>query len=169
MPQLGTLFQSGCLVLLAGLLLVAAWQDLRTLRIGNGLSLGIAALFGVWAVAGWLSGELSLLFVGISVVCAAGLFCAGALAFANGMIGGGDVKFLAAVGLFAGPAHVVDLLLVTALVGGVLGLALMAGAPIGPVSSRGDATLRNRLRSRVPYGPAIAAGGLWVAMRLSLG
>ena len=91
------------------------------------------------------------------------------MAFAIGMIGGGDVKFLAAVGLFAGPAHVLDFMLVTALVGGVLGLALLAGAPIGPVSSRGDATLRNRLRSRVPYGPAIAAGGLWVAMRLSLG
>jgi prepilin peptidase CpaA len=163
------LFQTGCLVLLAGLLLVAAWQDLRTLRIGNELSLGIAALFGVWAAAGWLSGELSPLFLGVSVACAAGLFCAGAMAFAIGMIGGGDVKFLAAVGLFAGPAHVLDFMLVTALVGGVLGLALLAGAPIGPVSSRGDATLRNRLRSRVPYGPAIAAGGLWVAMRLSLG
>ena len=163
------LFQSGCLVLLAGLLLVAAWRDLRTLRIGNELSLGIAALFGVWAVAGWLAGELSPLFLGTSVACAAGLFGVGAVAFANGMIGGGDVKLLAAVGLFAGPAHVVDFMLVTALVGGVLGLALLAGAPIRPVSSRGDATLRNRLRSRVPYGPAIAAGGLWVAMRLSLG
>jgi len=163
------LFQSGCLVLLAGLLLVAAWRDLRTLRIGNELSIGIAALFGVWAVAGWLAGELSPLFLGTSVACAAGLFGVGAVAFANGMIGGGDVKFLAAVGLFAGPAHVVDFMLVTALVGGVLGLALLAGAPIRPVSSRGDATLRNRLRSRVPYGPAIAAGGLWVAMRLSLG
>lgn len=163
------LFQTGCLVLLAGLLLVAAWRDLRTLRIGNELSLGISALFGVWAVAGWLAGELSPLFLGASVACAAGLFGVGAVAFANGMIGGGDVKFLAAVGLFAGPALVIDFMLVTALVGGVLGLALLAGAPIGPVSSRGDATLRNRLRSRVPYGPAIAAGGLWVAMRLSLG
>ena len=163
------LFQTGCLVFLVGLLLVAAWRDLRTLRIGNELSVGIAALFGVWAVAGWLAGELSPLFLGTSVACAAGLFGVGAVAFANGMIGGGDVKFLAAVGLFAGPAHVVDFMLVTALVGGVLGLALLAGAPIGPVSSRGDATLRNRLRSRVPYGPAIAAGGLWVAMRLSLG
>ncbi len=97
--------------------------------------------------AGWL-GELSPLFLGTSVACAAGLFGVGAVAFANGMIGGGDVKFLAAVGLFAGPAHVVDFMLVTALVGGVLGLALLAGAPIRPVSSRGDATLRNRLRSR---------------------
>jgi prepilin peptidase CpaA len=163
------LFQSGCLVLLAGLLLVAAWQDLRTLRIANELSLGIAALFGIWAVAGWLTGELSPLFIGLSVACAAGLFCAGAVAFATGMIGGGDVKLLAAVGLFAGPAYAGDLLLVTALAGGVLGLALMAGAPIGPVTSRGDATLRNRLRSRVPYGPAIAVGGLWVATRLAVG
>jgi prepilin peptidase CpaA len=169
LPQLEVFLQAGCLVLLGGLLLAAAWQDLRTLRIGNAFALGIAASFGVWAAAGWLGGSLSLDFVGASVACAAALLGAGAVAFAIGMIGGGDVKLLAAVGLFAGPAHVGDLLLVTALAGGALGLALMAGAPIGPVSSRGDAALRQRLRSRVPYGPAIAAGGLWVATRLAVG
>ena len=92
----------------------------------------------------------------------------GAAAFAAGMMGGADVKLLVAVGLFAGPALVVDLLLITALAGGLLGIAVLAGAPVGPVSERGETTVRNRLRGRVPYGPAIAVGGLWVAARLAV-
>jgi prepilin peptidase CpaA len=93
------------------------------------------------------------------------LFAVGVAAFAIGILGGGDVKLLAAVGLFAGPAGILDLLLVTALAGGLLGIASLAGAPIGPVSTEGEAALRRRL----PYGPAIAVGGLWVASRLAVG
>ncbi len=159
------LLQTGCLIVLAALLMAAAWQDLRTLHIGNGLSIAIAVLFCVWAAMGMAAGTYTLPLFGLSVACAAGLFAMGVAAFAAGMLGGGDVKLLSAVGLFAGPAQVVDLLLVTALAGGLLGIAVLAGAPIGPVSSPGEATLRRRL----PYGPAIAAGGLWVATRLAMG
>lgn len=169
MPQLGVLLQVGCLLALAALLLAAAWQDLRTLRIGNRFSVALAAVFAVWTAAGFADGSFALSSLGLSLACAAGLFVLGAAAFAAGMIGGGDAKLLAAIGLFAGPALVVDLLLVTALAGGLIGLAVMAGAPIGPASVRGEATMRDRMRSRVPYGPAIAAGGLWVASRLALG
>ena len=169
MLPLVTLLQIGCLIALAGLLVAAAWQDLRTLRIGNGFSISIAAVFVVWATAGLVAGTFTLPFLGFSVACAGGLFLLGAAAFAVGMIGGGDVKLLAAVGLFAGPALVIDLLLITALAGGLMGLAVLAGAPIGAVSMEGEATLRQRLRGRVPYGPAIAVAGLWVATRLAVG
>ncbi len=169
MPQLGVLLQVGCLTAVGALLLAAAWQDLRTLRIDDRFSIALAAVFALWTAAGFLEGSFSLSVLSLSVACAAGLFGLGAAAFAVGMIGGGDVKLLAAIGLFAGPALVVDLLLATALMGGLMGLAVMAGAPIGPVSARGEATLRGRMRSRVPYGPAIAVGGLWVASRLALG
>ena len=57
-----------------------------------------------------------------------------------------------------------DFLMVTPLAGGVLGWPPLAGAPIGPVApaeARDDP--RVRLRGGLPYGPAIAAGGLWVA------
>lgn len=155
--------QTGCLIAFAGLLLVAAWQDLRTMRIGNGLSLAIVALFGLWALGGWLSGAFSLPTLGWAVTCGLGLFGLGAAAFAAGMIGGGDVKLMAAVGLFAGPALLADFLTVMALVGGALGFAVLAGAPIGSASAPGGATFRARLRGGLPYGPAIAAGGLWVA------
>lgn len=155
--------QTGCLIAFAGLLLVAAWRDLRTMRIANGLSLAIVAVFGVWALAGLLGGTFSVPKLGWAVACGLGLFALGAAAFAAGMTGGGDVKLMAAVGLFAGPSLLADFLTVTALVGGVLGVAVLAGAPIGPASARGEATLRTRLRGGLPYGPAIAAGGLWVA------
>jgi len=50
----------------------------------------------------------------------------------------------------------------------VLGLAMLAGAPIGPGLPAGRNALQARLRNSLPYGPAIAAGGLWVAASLVL-
>ena len=88
------------------------------------------------------------------------VFAAGAAAFAAGALGGGDVKLLAAASLFAGTARIGDFLAVTAIAGGLLGLAILAGAPIGQPAVGGP--LRARLRRGLPYGPAIAAGGLWV-------
>jgi len=161
--------QTGCLIAFAAFLLAAAWQDLRSMRIADGLSLAIVAAFGVWAAAGLYSGTYSLSRLGISAACAAGLFGLGAVAFAAGAIGGGDVKLLTAAGLFAGPTLLADFLLITAIVGGIIGLAVLAGAPIGPASARGAATMRGRLRSGLPYGPAIAAGGTWVAAALAMG
>jgi len=153
-----------CLALLAVLLIAAAVQDLRTLHIANGFALAVVVLFAIFAAAGWASGRLSISSIGVAVAGAVLVFAVGAAAFAAGVLGGGDVKLLAAVGLFASPARLVDFLAVTALAGGVLGLAILAGAPIGgQPAGAGGATWRARLRGGVPYGPAIAAGGLWLA------
>jgi prepilin peptidase CpaA len=160
------LLQTGCLVAFAILLLVAGWQDLRTLRIANRLSLGTVAVFTLWAGAGVALGRMSAVALGATVACSLVVFAIGAAGFAAGILGGGDVKLLAAGSLFAGPTHIVDFLVVTALVGGALGLAVLAGAPIGPVAPSNDASARARLRSGLPYGPAIAAGGLWVVAAL---
>lgn len=165
MSGLAPLPQTICLMVLAGLLIAAAWQDLRTLHIGNGLSIAVATLFVCWAGFGLIAGAHTLQALGLSIACGAGLFVVGTAAFAAGILGGGDVKLLAAVGLFAGPASIVDLVLVTALAGGLLGVAVLAGAPIGPASTPGEVALRRRL----PYGPAIAMGGLWVASKLAVG
>lgn len=169
LPDAATLLQIPCLIILAGLLLAAAWQDLRTLHIANGLSISIAALFCVWAIAGLSLGSYSFAALALALGTATALFLLGAAAFARGMLGGGDVKLLTAVGLFAGPTGVGDLLLVTAVVGGLSGIAVLAGVPLGPAAVDGAATLRGRLRGRMPYGPAIAVGGLWVATRLVIG
>jgi prepilin peptidase CpaA len=164
--SLFALLQTGCLIAFALLLLLAAWQDLRTMQIADSVSLGIVGVFAVWTLGGWALGTLSFTTVGLALACSAALFAAGTAAFAAGALGGGDVKLLAAASLFAGTGLISDFLLVTALVGGVLGVAVLAGAPIRPLAPAADATLRTRLRGRLPYGPAIAAGGLWVAAAL---
>jgi prepilin peptidase CpaA len=160
--------QIGCLIAFAMLLLRAAWQDWRTMHIADGVSLGIVAIFAVWAVTGIAAGTFSMTGLGLALICAAGMFALGALAFAAGAMGGGDVKLAAAASLFAGPALILEFVTVTALVGGLLGVAILAGAPIGPVAPAGNCTLRARLRGDLPYGPAIAMGGLWVALVLAL-
>ena len=170
MSLLGCL-QTGCLIAFALLLLMAALQDLRTLHIADAFSLGIVFAFVVWALSGWAQGTLSLVSLGLAAACAVGVFAVGALAFALGGLGGGDVKLLAASSLFAGPALMFDFVIVTALAGGLLSIAILVGAPIGPAvpaTPSGETTVRGRLRSGLPYGPAIAAGGLWVAASLAL-
>jgi prepilin peptidase CpaA len=160
--------QTGCLVAFALLLLLAAWQDLRTMHIADAISLAIVVAFAVWALSGLVRGTRFFTAIGLALACAAVVFGAGAAAFAAGALGGGDVKLLTAASLFAGLGLISDFLLVTALVGGALGVAVLAGAPVGPLAPAADATLRTRLRGGLPYGPAIAAGGLWVAGSLAL-
>ena len=165
MPLVG-LLHVGCLALLAALLIGAGAQDLRTMHIANGFSLAIAGLFVVWAGVELSAGRMSLATLAMAIGCAVLVFAVGAAAFAVGALGGGDVKLLAAVTLFAGPAGVVDFLAITAIAGGLLGLAMLAGAPLGQPALAGP--LRARLRRGLPYGPAIAAGGLWVAASQAL-
>ena len=156
-----------CLIGFVLLLATAAWQDLRTMRIADTVSLAIVGIFGVWALSGLGDGNTTLSNIGLAAGCAVAVFAIGALGFAVGVLGGGDVKLLAASSLFAGPALLPEFLMVTALAGGVLGLATLAGARIGPAASAGDASVAGRLRGGLPYGPAIAAGGLWAAATLA--
>src|SRR5215813_2133775 len=150
--------QMACLAAFGVLLLVAAWQDLRTLRIADGLAIGIAASYAVWVLSGLALGTASYSSIAPALLGAVLLFAAGAGAFAAGALGGGDVKLLAAAGLFAGPGLMPDFLLVTAIV---------AGAPLGPPGPASQAAATT-LKRGLPYGPAIAAGGLWVATLLAL-
>src|SRR5881394_4186490 len=163
------LLHIACLALLAVLLIGAGAQDWRSMHIANAFPLAITGLFAVRAVVELSSGSLSPTALGMAVACAVVVFAVGAAAFAVGGLGGGDVKLFAAVSLFAGPPRLLDFLAVTALVGGVLGLAILAGAPIGRPAMAEGGSLRTRLRSGLPYGPAIAAGGLWLVASLGLG
>jgi prepilin peptidase CpaA len=157
------LVQTGCLAIFAILLIGAGWQDLRTLRIANRVSLATVAVFSLWAAAGVALGRLSTGTLAASLVCSLMVLAIAVSGFAAGVVGGGDVKLLSAASLFAGPGHLVDFLVVTSLVGGALGLAFLAGMPIGPVAGGGSVRAR---ATGLPYGPAIAAGGLWVAAAL---
>jgi prepilin peptidase CpaA len=146
--------------LFVGLLALAVVTDVAELRIPNGISLALVGLYPVHVLAtdapvDW-SGALAV---------AAGLFVLGAAAFAAGVFGGGDVKLLAAAGLWCGPAGVVDFALLTGIVGGILALIMvtqMRFALAAVFEAAGDRIFRDALLGRaIPYGVAIAvAGGL---------
>ncbi len=148
-----------------GLMAVAAFEDFRRFTIPNWLTLSIVALWPVYLVA---APSLAAAIGG--VCCALGVFIVGALLFARGYIGGGDVKLLAAAVLWAGPAGRPALLIVTALVGGVLALILVSpvGAYLfdGARAQLGSASIPdNAITSTpVPYGIAIAAASLIVVL-----
>jgi prepilin peptidase CpaA len=96
-------------------------------------------------------------------------FLAGIGLFAARALGGGDVKLLAAAALWAGPDHFTLFLLTTALAGGVLAMAALLWRRFAPLLAlwRQIAGL-DVLAARpvLPYGVAIAAGGVAVALRL---
>ena len=110
----------------AGLMATAAFEDLRRLIIPNGLILGLCALWPLHVVT---APVLTLAAAGTATLCATGVFIVGALLFSRGLIGGGDVKLLAAATLWAGPAGTLSLLVLTSLLGGLLCLLLLT--PIG--------------------------------------
>jgi prepilin peptidase CpaA len=90
----------------------------------------------------------------------------GLFLFWRRIAGAGDIKLLAAVGLWAGADILPVFLLITALAGGLLALAL-AGMTWARNRTR---PLDQRLPLRkvpIPYGVAIAIGGFVVLMQLS--
>ena len=117
---------------------------------------------------------------------AAVVFVVGLGLFARELIGGGDVKLLAALSLWAGPEQFVWFMLVTTLAGGVLslislwyrrwgGLVEMYLAMLGLVPASGRAAVSpdgstasiSDRSTTLPYGVAIAAGGIAIIRRIS--
>jgi prepilin peptidase CpaA len=133
--------------LLAILLVVAAVIDVRTFTISNRLNLAVALLAPIY----WLSIALPLWpNAAIQLAVGAGLFVLLAGAFYAGMMGGGDVKLAAALALWFSPASTVKFVVLMSIAGGVLTLAI-----VGLHRARGRIG-----RPEIPYGVAIAFGGL---------
>lgn len=137
------------LAVLAALLVIAAVGDLRTRIIPNRLNLAIALA----AIPFWVFSDLALWpDIAMRIAIAALLFALFAAAFAIGAMGGGDVKLVAALALWLPPGAVLKMLVIMALAGGVLTIAML---------------IRHRLAKsdhqlEVPYGVAIAFGGIWL-------
>jgi prepilin peptidase CpaA len=136
------------LAILALLLIVAAATDIRSRIIPNGLNLAVALLALPWWIAIGLSGPDILLQIALSIAVLA-IFGA---CFACGMMGGGDVKLLAALALWLPFGTMATMLAWMAIGGGVLTLAMLAAY-----------RLRNAAeRPEIPYGVAIVAATLLV-------
>jgi prepilin peptidase CpaA len=140
-------FTDFLLVGLAAILLVAAAIDVRTFTISNRLNLTVALLAPVY----WLSIALPLWpGVGLQLAAGAAVFVVLAGAFYAGMMGGGDVKLAAALALWFSPVSTIKFLVLTSLAGGVLTLGVLAW----------HRSLKREGRPEIPYGVAIAFGGL---------
>lgn len=100
---------------------VACVTDLRTRRIPNVLTFG-AALAGL-AFQFATGGVAALGQAGLGWLLGAVVFL---LPFALGGLGGGDVKLLAALGAWLGPADAMWLVLYTGIAGGVTAIAVSA-------------------------------------------
>ncbi len=147
------------LVLAAVLLVLAAINDARHYRIPNRICLALLTLFPVFVATApqAVAWEQNIMVFGLMLVSGLALFWAH-------VIGAGDIKLLATVGLWGGMHWVGVFLLVTALAGGVVTLAVAALTFARQPSQTERLSLA---KVPVPYGIAIAVGGLTVFYRLS--
>jgi prepilin peptidase CpaA len=133
--------------MLALLLVVAAVIDVRTFTISNRLNLTVALLAPLF----WWSIGLPLWpNAAAQAAIAAAVFVLLAGAFYAGMMGGGDVKLAAALALWFSPLSALRFLVYMSIAGGVLTLVVMIIHRIK----------KKQGRPEVPYGVAIAIGGL---------
>ena len=137
------------IVLLAAGLAAACAFDWRSRTIPNWLNASIALLaLPFW----WASGLALWPGVAAELAIAAALLGVFTFAFQFGLMGGGDVKMLAALALWLPPGAVLQLLVVMSLAGGVLTVAMLIPHRIA----------RKAGQLEIPYGIAIAFAGFWL-------
>lgn len=134
-------------LLLAALVIVAAVTDLRSRKVPNwltisGLALGIALNLFLYASTGlWLS----LKGAGLALLIYLPLY------MLRG-VGGGDVKMMAAIGAIAGPLSWMEILLLTALFGGLFALVILViKHRLGQTIRNIGSILSSLLRGRAPF------------------
>ena len=158
--------QTAILFLGTALFVVAAYGDVRTLRIPNKLVAAIAVL-GVLRLI--LIGEpnVALYTVGASLV----VFIASFLLFWRGLVGGGDAKLITAAALLVGYNSLFNFLLVMSVCGALVTLAVLvmqqrSSAKLARLNRLSDIAVVTvdqplpEARLVVPYGAAIAGGAI---------
>ena len=152
-------------------LLVAAWSDLAIRTIPDACGIGIALLGLLLRLPAGLSA------VAVSLAAATVLFLVTLVLHAKGWLGGGDVKLASAVSVGLSLPALYHFMFITAIAGGVLAAAhlllrsLVRG--VSPPPRRGARLLtrvvaaerwRIARRGSLPYGMAIACGGIWAVL-----
>lgn len=155
-------------IIFSVLLIAAAYRDVRSYRIPNRLTLGILSLYPLFAGANALSGYP----IGAPTLATDVLVAAAALAicfalFATGLLGGGDAKLIPVVCLWVGAAYAPAFLLVMTLAGGGVAITYwIVRRQHRATPTPGAASGEYEQTNRIPYGIAIAAGGLFAASQL---
>jgi len=154
------------------LLLYVAMIDIATRLIRNEICL-VLALLGI------VSLFANPVHVTESLLAATILFLLLIVIYQRGWIGGGDVKLLVALAIGLPLMGVIQLLTVTALAGGVLALVhlMMRLLPYPKLAPAGSSLVRrvyaierwrNLRHAPLPYGVAIACGGIWTVFSQGL-
>ncbi|WP_033919642.1 A24 family peptidase [Sphingomonas sp. 37zxx] len=144
---MGEVFAWGLAVVLAGILVSAGIEDVRHREIANWKNAAIALLAPAWWVAIGLP-----MWPGMAIQLGLALlvFALFAAAFAAGMMGGGDVKMIAALALWFPLHSLLWLLVVMSLVGGAITLVMLVDHRRRRISEQPE----------IPYGVAIACAAL---------
>jgi prepilin peptidase CpaA len=160
------LFHIALAVLCSGLLIWCAVMDIRARIIPNRISVLLLSAFIISSIVGnhsWLDGLLAL---GIVFIITFGMFTIG-------MIGGGDAKVMTALAPWLGLNGLPGFALLTSLFGGVLAAYYLLKQRMGPQTApEPEGALEEGQAIELPYGVAIAAGGLtmiWLQQSVLLG
>ena len=142
-------FTLGLMGLLSVMLVWIAIQDVRTYTISDRLNLAIALMAPLyWVSTGVPIWPDAAIRVGVAVL----VFMLFAGAFYVNAMGGGDVKLAGALALWFTPYETLTMIVVMSIAGGLLTLAVVAIHKMK----------RKEGRPEVPYGVAIAVGGMWL-------
>ncbi len=147
------------LIMFPALMAFAASSDLLTMTISNRLSLALSAGF----IALALFTGMPLQAIGMHVAAAAIVLVIGFIFFAQGWIGGGDAKLVAATALWFGFDHLLDYVVYASIFGGILTIALIQfrKLPLPAPLARQHWIMRlHDSGGGVPYGIALAAAAL---------
>src|SRR5438874_7019462 len=150
------------------LLVYVAMMDIATRSIRNDICLVLALL----GIAGQFASPMQ---VAGSLIAATILFLLLLVIYQRGWIGGGDVKLLVALAIGLPLIGVIQMLTITALAGGVLALVhLMMRLLPSPRLAPAGASLVRRVyaierwrhlrHAPLPFGVAIACGGIWAVL-----
>lgn len=142
----------------AGLLIYAACSDMARYIIPNWVSIALAAIFPVAALA---SG-MALPEIGMHLLFGAAVLAVGFFLFAANIFGGGDAKLLAAATVWTGFTAFVPFIFWTAAAGGVMAAVLLAMRQFVKQAETNPSFVNHLLQKQngIPYGVAIMAGGL---------
>jgi prepilin peptidase CpaA len=154
------------------LLLYVAMMDIAMRLIRNEICLALALLGLVFQFASQVQVTESLIVATILLLLLM-------VIYQRGWIGGGDVKLLVALAIGLPLVGVIQLLTITALAGGVLALVhlMMRFLPYPKVAPAGSSLIRrvyaierwrNLRHAPLPYGVAIACGGIWTVLSQGL-
>ena len=139
--------------------LIASYHDIRHRSIPNSLPVAVVAVAAVkWLLIGQFTPALWAL------AAAAAAFAVTAMLFAQGWIGGGDVKLLSATIFFLGAPAAPRFLLLMALIGGVIAVLIMLAATRvrrRPAVETGAPPAVSEAPT-IPYGVAIATAAITV-------